>query len=371
MTFTLSTKSLREEQLNQKIDKSKDTKSPTLFAINKDEVTLELTNQTFELSPISGSINNKQIQKEIYNDINSLEGKTSLIQGDSTSGAFESMFGESLIASNPYGNGMNRYSNATDIMGMADSHSAKNRLGGADSARMNGNAPLVSSETSGNNNNSSDSSTDDYTFVLDEDGNVIGYDNDQNGDPIESTRNNMGPIENDNSDDPITGNPTGDNASSTSDKCPGTLSTIIAGVAFAAGDAGAKAFMATGHFAAGAVGAVGGALMAGAAYYFTADTIDDICENPNPMDDNYGYEPGTPLDPKIERLFTINPDRDPINEGSGESGPYTGPSLGSVGSSYGGISTGTWEENGGEYMGPSLEAVMKSMAGTSTGSDWY
>ena len=371
MTFTLNTKSLVENQQTPKIATSSAIKGPTLSVVDKGQFARELSDQTFELSPIDGTINHKDVQQQIDNNLASLENTAGLIQGESQTGAFEAMFGDVLAVSNPYGDGMNRYGSAMDIMDMAESHSAKNRVGAASSARMNGNAPLVSSNNG--SNKTSNNQPDDYKFELDEDGNVIGWDCDENGDPIEETRENQGAAEEVDVEttDPVTGDSTSKTTSSESNACPNSLLTVVGVIAAAAGDAGAKSLVATGNPYVGAVGAVGGAVAAGIAIYFSSDAIDDICKNPNPMDDNYGYEPGTPLDPKIERIFTINPDRDPVDEGSTESGPYTGPSLGKMIDSHGGISTGTWEQDGGEYMGPSLEAVKVSMAGTSTGSDWF
>ena len=105
--------------------------------------------------------------------------------------------------------------------------------------------------------------------------------------------------------------------------------------------------------------------------------------NPNPMDNNY-VDPaiekkygerfrtylGSEQKDLIQKLREINPVTDPAEE-SAEQGDYSGPSLGMIGGSNGGTSTGAWEVNGGDYVGPSSLGSLMNIDLTSTGNDWF
>jgi hypothetical protein len=103
--------------------------------------------------------------------------------------------------------------------------------------------------------------------------------------------------------------------------------------------------------------------------------------NPNPEDDGAHGDfdiSGKPdplgvldkLGQPIERLAGFNPTIDPLDESYGHHGTYTGPSLGAVTDSYGGTSTGSWNNpyGVGGYSGPSIDAFVFSHGGTSTGT---
>ena len=72
----------------------------------------------------------------------------------------------------------------------------------------------------------------------------------------------------------------------------------------------------------------------------------------------------------IDSLKQINVDTDPHPDFHGDRGPYSGPSLGIIGGSNGGTSTGAWEVNGGDYVGPSSLGSLMNIDLTSTGNDW-
>jgi hypothetical protein len=281
--------------------------------------------------------------------------------------------------------GRDHISEATDVYGAADRNSAINRIGAAGSMRMNGGGPETGQGGDGDDYDFSDvgDDHDDYTFELDEDGNVIGYDNDENGDPIESTRENLGPAsQSGESTDPTTSVPTSDAASSDSNACPNGLLTAIAAIAYAAGDGAVKGLSSTSTPQGAVAGAAIGALVAEGAIYFSSDIVDDICKNPNPMDDD-SEDPNSSgftdllgllgeKDEIINRLRIINPEINPLEEtGSNDNSGYVNDSLADIGMSNGGTSTGAWEVNGGDYVGPSSLGSLMNIDLTSTGNDWF
>jgi len=385
--FTLTTKESATAQ-------GKSVKTPDFSKSFDQSVDADINGRHFELSPsLIAKLESGVLDQKIET------------AGIETGNLDDGIFGQAIEEEmGRYANlGRDHISEATDVYGAADRNSAINRIGAAGSMRMNGRVPDTGQGGDGDGDDYDFSNLgDDYTFELDEDGNVIGYENDTNGDPIESTRENLGPSEqSDESNDPTndaptsdtassegvnpdnsaTTSPTGESTSSDSNACPSALKAAVGLIAGGAAKGAAEGFTSTGTPQGAALGLAVGALAAGSAVYFSSDVIDDICKNPNPMDDD-SEDPNSssftdPLgllsekDELINRIRIINPEINPLDEtGSNDNSGYVNDSLAGIGMSNGGTSTGAWEVNGGDYVGPSSLGSLMNIDLTSTGNDW-
>jgi hypothetical protein len=288
-----------------------------------------------------------------------------------------------------------------EINEMLESTQAINKLGGAESAKRNdgessGEAsddPCVYCEvftdSQGNEYISSRDENGKSTspaVVMDADGNVIYDSTGEDGPallpmptPASESTPASDPTDTGAQSDPVTAPPSAPTEDGSSKGCEAAIMATSGGLAKTAGEAGFVAIASRITAALVADGVAGtatcgpvcggvGLLASALTLYYVADVAEDVCKLEDPNRDDDGEQ--TPSE-AVEYLFKtddilINPN--PLKD---EGGYYTDDAIHALvvyGSSNGGTSTGTWNEQPNAYMGPSINAYFESNGGTSTGT---